>query len=115
MFFRRARLNHDLISLGARQKCKAIFLGGMSSPPPLLAKEELLLGNFSPKKILGKGSSGKAELVVCESNQQQYAMKTIEGVFDEEHGVQERQNPCTVFMLTRVDVPNVPFISLPDK
>jgi hypothetical protein len=56
--------------------------------PPFASNEDLTLGNFSAKKILGMGSSGKAELVDCQSNGYQYAMKTIQGVFDEEHGVQ---------------------------
>ena len=55
---------------------------------PPLELADLTLGNFTAKKILGMGSSGKAELVECHSNGCQYAMKTIQGVFDEEHGVQ---------------------------
>ena len=61
------------------------------APPLELA--DLTLGNFTAKKILGMGSSGKAELVECHSNGCQYAMKTIQGVFDEEHGVQVPEAP----------------------
>ena len=64
--------------------------------PPLVL-DDLSLGNFTAKKILGMGSSGKAELVECHSNGRQYAMKTIQGVFDEEHGVQA-STPTGLFL-----------------
>jgi len=64
--------------------------------------------DFRVLRLLGKGSSGKAELVESIATNKRYAMKTIEGIFDEDQGVMlNEETKKEVEILSRIRHPNV--------
>ena len=68
----------------------------------------LCLEEFKLVKVLGKGASGVAQLVQHLSTGKWYAMKTIEGSFDEDHGVRlNEETQKEVEILSRIRHPNV--------